>query len=128
MVRNHPYGKTSPLLSSPIIQYLGKYFAKNVEPCGLWKGPSCRKGRARLAQVPCPAQLGRKYLHGRKEQEQTGKRTGKMLNAQKDVYERQGIDLSVLPGNNSALCSNLRLKDRPVNHNRKKKKVWTFLS
>jgi len=34
--------------------------------------------------------------------------------------ERQGTDFGVFPGNNSALCSNLRLKDRPVNHNRKK--------
>lgn len=126
MVRNHPYGKTSPLLSSPIVHYLGKYFAKNVEPCGPWKGPSCRKGRARLAQVPCPPQLGRKYLHGRKVQEQTGKGRGKMLDAPKDVYERQGIDLSVFLGNNSALCGNLRLKDRPVSHNRKKKKCGHF--
>lgn len=43
----------------------------------------------------------------------------------KGMYkERQGTDLSAFPGNNSVLYRNLRLKDRPVNHNRKSVDVF----
>lgn len=92
------------------------------------RGPPAGRAEPGWPKSPALPSWAESICMAGKSRSKTGKRTGKMLNAQKDVYERQGIDLSVLPGNNSVLCSNLRLKDRPVNHHRKKKKVWTFLS